>query len=411
MNRRPHTRLRHTRRPHSRLSVVCLTAALLASAAEAQSSFSWGQRNTDLEPASADQFRAPLAETPSEVETSVVATGLKHPWGIEVLPDGAGYIVTERPGALRYISMDGTVSAPIAGVPEVVAVRQGGLLDVALAPDFADSRLIYLSYAKRVGSGDAATSVYRARLSEDHSTLEEGDDIFVQEPAVPAPLHYGSRIVFDPDGFIYITTGDRGFPQFSRLAQDIGTSIGKVIRLAPDGSVPDDNPFDGTGPTASVYSLGHRNIQGAAFQGETLWTIEHGPKGGDELNQPQPGKNYGWPVVSYGENYNGRPVGDGVASAPEFEEPVYFWDPVIAPGGIHFYDGDLFPDWQGDLLIASLRPGGVVRLTLEGGRVVGEERVLHRFSRVRDIEVDADGSVLILTDEDDGAVVRITPAD
>jgi len=192
------------------------------------------------------------------------------------------------------------------------------------------------------------------------------------------------------------------------VSEDPSATIGKVIRLSEDGSISDVTALDGD-PAAQGWSYGHRNIQGAAFHDGDLWTIEHGPKGGDELNRPEAGKNYGWPVVSYGENYNGRPVGDGISFGPEFEEPVYFWDPVIAPGGIHFYDGALFPEWQGDLLIASLRPGGVVRLEIEAGRVVAEERILHRFDRVRDVEVDDDGAILILTDQEDGRLVRITP--
>lgn len=393
----------------TRLSILTAALAALAAPSLAQTDFSWAPRNTSLEPAQPDQFRAPLTASGVSVATEVVAQGFEHPWGLEVLPGGAGYLVTERSGALRFVAPDGTLSAPIAGVPPVVAVRQGGLLDVALAPDFAESRVVFLSYSKRVGASDAATAVLRGVLSEDHSTLADTRDVFVQEPAVPAPMHYGSRVLFDADGHLIITTGDRGFPQFAALAQDVSTTIGKVIRLTQEGGIPKDNPFASGGGHPAVWSYGHRNIQGALVSDGVLWTIEHGPKGGDELNRPEAGLNYGWPVVSYGENYNGRPVNRGEASGPGFVEPIYFWDPVIAPAGMHVYDGALFPEWQGDLLIGSLKPGGVVRLRLEGGRVVGEERILHRFDRVRDVEVDDDGSVLLLTDRDAGRLVRLVP--
>ncbi len=387
-----------------------LLALLAASPAAAQSDFSWSPRNTSLAPAFPEQFRAPLAPSGIALETEVVADGLSNPWGIEVLPDGAGFLVTERAGALRHVARDGTVSAPITGIPDVVAIRQGGLLDVALAPDFTDSRRIYWTYAKPIGQSDTATAAATGILSDDMTALTEVRDIFVQEPAVPAPMHFGSRLAFDGAGHVFITTGEHALRAYTVLAQDLGTTFGKVVRLTLDGEIPADNPHVGeAGTLPSIWSSGHRNIQGAAFWNGALWTIEHGPKGGDELNLPEPGGNYGWPVVTYGENYNGSPVGDGIASAPDFIEPVYFWDPVIAPSGMHPYDGALFPDWQGDLLIASLNPGGVVRLRIEDGMVVAEERLLHRFDRVRDIEVDDDGAILILTDRSNGKLIRLTP--
>ncbi|WP_172294356.1 PQQ-dependent sugar dehydrogenase [Pseudoruegeria sp. HB172150] len=382
-------------------------AATLAAPAVAQD-FSWGQRNTTLAPALDNQFRAELVTSDLTLERETVAEGLDHPWGIEILPDG-GFLVTERSGQLRRIAADGTVSDPIAGVPEVLSMRQGGLLDVALAPDFDSSRIVYLTYSKPFDDGTTATAAARGTLSDDFTELTNVEDIFVQDPPVPSPLHFGSRIAFDGDGHLYITTGEHSFPQFAVYAQDLLKSFGKVMRLNLDGTVPTDNPFTGNyDALGGIWSYGHRNIQGAYFWEGQLWTIEHGPKGGDELNTPLPGLNYGWPVVSYGENYNGSPVGDGVASADGLEEPVYFWDPVIAPAGMHPYEGEMFPEWQGDLLISSLKPGGVVRLQIEDGKVMAEERLLHGFARVRDIEIDGDGAILIITDEDNGRLIRLT---
>jgi glucose/arabinose dehydrogenase len=381
-----------------------------------------GARNApDLLPAFPEQTRAPEARSGVRLAVTELAGGLEHPWGMAFLPDGA-LIVTERPGRMRLIGPDGAVSAPLDGVPAVHARRQGGLLDVAISPDFAEDRLVYWSYAKPLGGGTSATAAARGRLSEDRSAIEGVTDIFVQTPPSPTPMHYGSRLVFDGDGHLFVTTGEHSSRAERVLAQDLGTSYGKVLRLRPDGSVPPDNPFVGEpGVIEGIRTLGHRNVQGAAIHPESgaLWTVEHGPRGGDELNLSGPGLNYGWPEVSYGLNYDGSPVGDGIASAREFEEPVYFWDPVIAPSGMAFYRGDLFPGWDGDLLIAGLNPGALVRLELDGGaataaggdppRVVGEERLLTDAGRIRDVEIAPDGAVLVLTDESDGAVLRLTP--
>jgi glucose/arabinose dehydrogenase len=334
---------------------------------------------------------------------------LEHPWGIEALPEG-GYLVTERPGRLRHVTEDGTISDPIDGVPEVVAQEQGGLLDVALGPDFESDRTIYLTYAKPVGDGLSATAAARAVLSEDVTALSDVEDIFVQEPGSTVPMHFGSRILFDDVGHAFVTTGEHFTERYRDYAQDLDKTYGKVIRVGLDGSVPDDNPFVGEeNAIASIWSLGHRNIQSAAIGPDgRLWTIEHGPEGGDELNQPEAGLNYGWPVVSYGRNYDGSPVGSGEASAEGFEQPVYFWDPVIAPSGMAFYEGEMFAEWDGDILAGSLYPGGVVRLRLEDDRVSGEARLLRDIGRVRDIEVLADGSFVRITEEAYGEVVRVT---
>lgn len=368
-----------------------------------------GERNTSFEPAFPEQFRAPAAASEFQVEASSLAGPLVHPWGIAALPDG-GYLVTERPGRLRHVAEDGTISEPISGVPEVASQRQGGLLDVALGPDFSESRTIYLTYSKPVGDGLFATAAARGVLSEDLASLSDVEDIFVQEPGATAPMHFGSRLVFDGEGHVFITTGEHFTEQYRQYAQDLDKTYGKVVRFDLDGSVPEDNPFvDQDGAIGSIWSLGHRNIQAAALDDRgRLWTIEHGPQGGDELNLTEAGLNYGWPVVSYGRNYDGSPVGSGDASAEGFEPPEYFWDPVIAPSGMAFYEGEMFSEWDGDVLVGSLTPGGLVRLAMDGERVVGEERLLRDLGRVRDVEVLADGSLLLITDEENGEILRVT---
>lgn len=364
-----------------------------------------GPPNADFAPAFAEQTRAPaLSRTP--VTSEVFAQGLENPWGIAALGNGQ-FLVTERPGRMRVINADGSISAPIAGLPDVFDNGQGGLLDVAVSPSFAQDRTVFWTYAKPVGSG-AATAAARGVLGTD-GRLTDVRDIFVQEPAVRGGRHFGSRIIPMADGTVWITTGDRGAGDSGTLVQDITTTHGKVIRVNADGTVPADNPFVARDGNDLIWSSGHRNIQGAAVSADgMLWTVEHGPRGGDELNQPQAGLNYGWPVVSYGINYRGSDVGVGQARAPEFEEPVYYWDPVIAPGGMMFYVGD-YADWQDDLLIASLNPGALVRLKLQNGRVVGEERLLTDAGRIRDVEVLTDGSVLVLIDAGRGDVLRLTP--
>lgn len=395
-------------RPTLAVLLWLLAAAAVAGSAVRAAGWDHGTRNAALAPARADQTRAPIIESGLVLRAEVVASGLDHPWAVVPLP-GGGYLVTERAGALRHVGADGRIGPPVAGVPSVLARRQGGLLDVALAPDFAESRRLYLSYAKPLGGGLSATAAASGTLLADFGTLEGVRDIFVQEPPSPTPMHYGSRIVAQGN-HVWITTGEHASGQERGLAQERATTYGKVVRLLADGTVPADNPFAAEGGAAAqVWTLGHRNAQGAALAPDgTLWTLEHGPKGGDELNRIERGANYGWPLVSYGENYDGSPVGSGAAQAPGITEPVYFWDPVIAPGGFVFYEGAMFPDWQGDILVASLNPGGIVRLVLAEGRVIGEERFFHGAARVRDIAIDHDGAILAVTDADPGALLRVT---
>lgn len=378
-----------------------LALMLLPVAAGAQ--VAQGPANADFQPAFANQTRAP-ALPKTDVTVSVFAEGLDAPWGIAPLGSGQ-FLVTEKGGTLRLINADGSVSSPLPGLPEVAAEGQGGLLDVAVSPRFAQDRLVFWTYAKAVRGG-LVTAAARGTLGTD-GRLSDVTDIFVQDNPTRNGRHFGSRIIPMADGTVWITTGDRGAGDDGRRVQDVTTTHGKVIRVNADGTVPGDNPFVGREGNDQVWSLGHRNMQGAAIGPDgALWTIEHGPRGGDELNRPQAGLNYGWPLVSYGINYRGSDVGQGVARAQGFEEPVYYWDPVIAPGGMMFYDGGYGP-WQGDLLIGSLNPGALVRLKLEGGRVVGEERLLTDAGRIRDVEVLDDGSVLVLRDQ--GEVLRVTP--
>jgi len=354
-----------------------------------------------------NQTRAPaLAPSPAP-NVEIVASGLQRPWGIALLP-GGGYLVTERTGSLRHVSATGTISAPLRGLPDIFVQGQGGLLDVKVGPSFGEDRLIYWTYSKPVRGG-SVTAAARGRLSDDLASVENAEDIFLQNFPARRPGHYGSRIVFDgPHAFV--TTGDR--QSHSVEAQNIENTVGTVVRILHDGRITTDNPFVGqSGAEPSIWSYGHRNIQGALVHPETgdLWTIEHGPKGGDELNRVKKGGNHGWPVITYGERYNGAPVGAGITQSGGMEQPVYYWDPVIAPGDMTVYTGSLFKGWQGNILVASLRPGGMVRLKLEDNRVVGEERLVRELGRVRDVAVDTDGSLLLLTDDDNGAVVRLTP--
>lgn len=370
-----------------------------------------GAPNTDFEPAFPEQTRAPASDSGVTLAVETLATGLEHPWGIAVLPDG-GLLVTERPGRLRMVSPEGEVSDPIQGVPEVYAMKQGGLLDVALAPDFETERWIWLSYAKPLGNGMSVTAAARARLAENGRELTDLEEVLVQEPPSPTPMHYGSRIVFDDNDHVFITTGEHSAASERHQAQELGTTYGKVIRLDRDGSVPKDNPFVGEdGAIDSIWSYGHRNIQAAAMDGEgRLFVVEHGPQGGDELNLIEQGANYGWPIATYGEDYSGAPIGEGRARhAPDFTEPRYYWDPVIAPSGAVFYEGEMFPEWQGSMLIGSLTPGALVRLELDGDTVTGEERLLTDAGRIRDVAIDAEGAVLVITDAPDGVILRLTP--
>ena len=337
-----------------------------------------------------------------KIKVETVAEGLNHPWGMAFLPDGR-LLVTERAGGLRIMSTDGTLSEPLSGVPEVVAKGQGGLLDVALDPNFADTKLVYLSYAEP-GKDGAGTAVARGRL--EGSDLKDVQVIFRQMPKVSGGNHFGGRLAFTPDSKLFVTLGER-FK--SEPAQDLTNHLGKIVRINSDGSVPPDNPFiSQTDAQPEIWSYGHRNVEGAAIHPETgkLWEVEFGPRGGDELNIPAAGANYGWPVVSWGTYYDGKDI-PNPPTHPEFSDAVRHWTPVISPSGITFYTADAIPGWKHNLLISGLSSQAIIRLSLDGETVTGEERI-PMGARIRDVEQGPDGAVYALTDDGDGAVLRLS---
>lgn len=336
----------------------------------------------------------------------VVVSGLDHPWSLAFLPEGR-MLVTERPGRLRLIANGRLQPGSVSGVPEVVARGQGGLLDVILHPDYADNGWIYLSFAAPSPRG-AHTAVARARLEGDR--LVDLKIIFKANNIAGGRVHFGSRMAFGGDGKLYITVGERGD---SDKAQELDSHNGTVVRLNDDGTVPDDNPFVNTaGAMPEIYSYGHRNPQGMARRPDSgaIWLHEHGPQGGDEINIVRAGVNYGWPVITYGRSYVGFSIGEG-SEKPGLAQPILHWTPSIAPSGMAFYTGDKFPAWRGNLFVGSLKFRHLVRLELDGERVVAQERLLENaFGRIRDVRQGPDGFLYLLTDEDEGALIRLEPA-
>ncbi|MGE0746462.1 MAG: PQQ-dependent sugar dehydrogenase [Rhodospirillales bacterium] len=339
------------------------------------------------------------------IRVETVADGLNYPWSLAHLPDG-GMLVTERTGQMRLVGRGGAPSAPLAGVPKVAAGGQGGLLDVALDPAFATSRMVYFSFSEPGERGTAGTAVARGRLEGDR--LADVQVIFRQLPKVDGSKHYGSRLAFAHDGKLFVTTGERDTFDPS---QDLGTHLGKVLRINPDGTVPSDNPFVGrAGARPEIWSYGHRNVQGAAVHPETgrLWTHEMGPRGGDELNLDEAGKNYGWPLVSWGNHYSGRDIPDP-PTRPELTDATMHWTPVISPSGMIFYTGDAIPAWRGSALIGGLSAQGIVRVKFDGARPAGEER-LPLDVRIRHVSQGPDGAVYALTDQRSARILRLAPA-
>lgn len=344
----------------------------------------------------------------ARIRVTAVAGGLEHPWGLAFLPDGR-MLVSERPGRLRLVTREGEVSAPLGGVPEVHATNQGGLLDVALDPRFEHNRLVYLSYAEPREAGTNGTSVARGRLTP--RGLEGLTVIFRQQPGVPAgPGHFGSRLVFGRDGRLFVTLGERQTKPNSERAQDLTHHWGKVVRIERDGRVPQDNPFIGRADARpEIWSYGHRNPQGATLHPLTgeLWITEHGPRGGDELNIVRAGRNYGWPVITYGLAYSGAPIGIGTAKQG-MEQPVHYWVPSIGTSGLSFYSGRRIPQWKGNLFAGGLVGLTLARLELEGEQVVHEERLLGEYrQRVRTVREDQEGYLWVLTDSPEGRLLRI----
>jgi glucose/arabinose dehydrogenase len=345
-----------------------------------------------------------------ELDVVVLAKGLEHPWAVEPLP-GGGLLITERPGQMRIVSAQGGVGEPLEGLPAVDAQGQGGLLDVALGPGFQANRTIFWSFTEPRDTGNA-TSVARGVLSSDRRRLEQVRIIFRAQPAYDGDKHFGSRLVFGPDGMLYVTLGERSDVPMRQQAQQLDSHMGKILRITPDGAAPRDNPFVGQpGVLPEIWSLGHRNIQAAAFDPEgRLWAVEHGTQGGDEVNLIEKGENYGWPLVAYGEEYSGAPIPGAVTTREGFEDPIYYWDPVIAPSGAQLYTADAFPEWRGSLFIGSLKDRKLVRLTLDDERVTGEAHLLaERRQRIRDVRQGADGALYVVTDEDNGELWRIAP--
>lgn len=341
----------------------------------------------------------------------IIAENLEHPWGIAFLPDNS-ILVTERGGQLRHVK-DGDLSAPIPGLPEIAANGQGGLLDIAVSPTFSTTQWIYFSFTEPSKDDDVqGTALARARfIQKPKPHLEDLQIIFSQNKKTDTWRHFGSRIVFHPDGTLFLTIGDRGD---STRAQNPRDHAGSVLRLNPDGSIPADNPFINEKNAApEIWSTGHRNPQGATLHplSNELWTVEHGARGGDEINKPIKGKNYGWPAISYGRHYSGFKIGSGTHKAG-MEQPIFYWDPSIAPSGLSFYSGDIFQNWQGNLFVGALKDQMLVRLEMDGENILHEERLLNnKFGRIRDVRQGRNGYLYLLTDESDGKILQIIPAE
>jgi glucose/arabinose dehydrogenase len=389
--------------------VLCITlaAALSLTACEARQA-TQGDGATPRAASTRASASQALDSQAGEIRVTTIAGGLEHPWSVALLPDG-GFLVTERPGRLRRVAADGRVSAPLGGVPAVFAEGQGGLLDVVLAPDFASSRRIYFSYAEPGDNGSAGTAVARATLGP--SSISDVKVIYRQQPKLVGPNHFGSRIAFDNAGHVFISQGERNDRP---TAQQLDMLQGKLVRLNLDGSVPKDNPFVGRDDAKpEIWSYGHRNMQGLAIDPRTgtLWESEHGPRGGDEINLPQAGKNYGWPVITHGINYSGFPIPEAVGtSAPGMEQPHHVWAKSPALSGMAFLVDRPQSKWNNSLFLGALSDGSLIRLSLDGDRVVGEERLLKELgARIRDVRVGADGNIYVLTDEADGKLLRLEP--
>lgn len=412
------------RKPMKSLFLTAATAVLLAAcggqAGNAQTGAAAGApveskpaNGKTQTPAFPGQTRAPEMKAGVAVDVADHVTGLDHPWALAFAPDGT-LLITERPGRLRLFK-DGKLSAPVAGVPAVDARDQGGLLGLALDPAFATNGLVYLAYAEPPKDGANNAAVARGKLVTTGGAprLENVTVIYRQTPRLASTKHYGGRLVFGRDGTLFITGGERSITEGRMQAQRMDGTLGKVVRINADGSIPKDNPFVGkAGARPEIFSIGHRNILGAALNPATgeLWEVEHGTRGGDELNIVRKGKDYGWPTIAYGVEYAGGPITGNITQQAGMEQPLYYWDPVIAPGGMAFYTSDAAPAWKGSLFVSGLGPKYLSRLTLQGEKVVGEERLLTDLGeRLRDVVVGPDGALYLATDSATGRIIRVAP--
>jgi glucose/arabinose dehydrogenase len=366
----------------------------------------------DQKPAFAGQTKAPERRSNVAFEVVQIAEGLENPWSVAFLP-GGNMLVTERPGRLRVVGADGKLSEPVTGLPDIVAGGQGGLLDVVLDPDFATNNTIYWCFSQPK-EGANNTAVARGRFVDGAAPrVEDVKTIYEQAPSLNSRLHFGCRLVFRRDGTLFIAQGDRSITEGRMQSQNMDSLIGKVVRINRDGSIPKDNPFVGKdGVRPEIWSIGHRNIQAAALHPATgeLWEVEHGTRGGDELNIVERGKDYGWPTIAYGIEYRGGQITGGIQQKEGMEQPIYYWDPVIGPSGMAFYTGDLFPAWKGNLFVGGHATNDLVRLELKDDRVVGEERLLtDRKERLRDVRQGPDGAIYILTDATNGRLLKMVP--
>jgi len=366
----------------------------------------------EFKPAFAGQTRAPVMHTETPLTVTEIAGDLDEPWAVAFLPDGKMLVTEKHQGRLLIVTADGKKSAPTSGVPRVDGRDQGGLLDVALAPDYPKTKLIYLSYYEPREGGNGL-AVVRARFTEGAApALADVKVVFRMQPTLDSSMHAGGRLVFAPDGTLFVTLGERSILKGRVQARDLASDFGKIVRILPDGGIPKDNPFvDTPGARPEIWTRGHRNVLGAALDAkQRLWVAEMGPRGGDELNLVERGKDYGWPTIGYGEEYSGEPIHE-TTQAPGLEQPVYYWDPVISPGALSIYSGELIPEWKGNFLIAGLSSKALIRLALENDRVVGEERLLmERKDRIRDVVQGPEGAVYLLTDGSNGKLLKVTPA-
>ena len=372
---------------------------------------------TGQTPAFPGQTRVPEAKKNVAFEVVTVAEGLDKPWGLTFLPGGK-MLVTEKPGRLRVVTADGKLSEPVAGLPPVDARDQGGLLDVALDPRFASNQLIYWSYSEPAAEeGANNTAVARGRFVDGAAPrVDEVKVIYHQAPSLKSTLHYGGRLVFGRDGTLFITQGERSITPGRMQAQQMDSLLGKIVRINSDGTIPKDNPFVGKdGVRPEIWSFGHRNVEAATLNPATgeLWEVEHGTRGGDEINISRKGKDYGWPTIAYGIEYQGGPITGGITAKEGMEQPIYYWDPVIAPSGMFFYTGSLFPAWKGSLFVGGLASTNLVRLDVQGDKIVGEERLLKDLQpnaeRIRDVRQGPDGAIYLLTDNTAGRILKIVP--